>query len=94
MADNRLYIVDTETGDELELAKTFAMEGWTIPFLDWTSMFHEWVKDRDTLALTGGGHTNLILVTEKDPRYKEKRKPLSAKQLEDAEDECNNSERT
>jgi hypothetical protein len=64
MANNRLYIRDTQTGEKLLLAKSFG-NGWAL----WESSvdkFEEWCASRDVQAsyTNTGGPTMLELITE------------------------------
>jgi hypothetical protein len=62
MANNRLYIVDTETGDKFLLCKSFGQ--WTMhPSSD---EFDNWLKDRDIASTTGTEPTKLVLKTENE----------------------------
>jgi hypothetical protein len=60
MANNRLYLIDDETGESCLLAK-----GWGSGWVLW---FHEeieaWLRDRDLAASVGNGPTKIRLVTE------------------------------
>lgn len=67
MANNRMYIVDDETGEQLMVAKSFG-GGW-----DWRKNaleMTEWLAARDLGAAYGGpsgmSSTRLRLVTEYD----------------------------
>jgi hypothetical protein len=63
MANNRLWIVDGETGEEVLLAKGHGA-GWEL----WdAAALEEWLKNRDYLASDlGGPKTVLKLRTEAD----------------------------
>jgi hypothetical protein len=63
MANNRLYIEDTETGEHFLLAKGFG-DQWSAVG-DLTDKLHEWLNtgDRDRTASETGA-TKLRLVTE------------------------------
>ncbi len=60
MANNRLYILDTETNECIMLAKGFAMWGCTTTEKD----LDEWFDCRDMGSAQGGDTTNLKLITE------------------------------
>ena len=71
MANNRLYIVDAETGDAFLLAKTLG-NGWYAWESEQSGLLGErleaWLDGRDREAAYGipSGETALVLVTEKD----------------------------
>ena len=64
MANNRLYLVDTETGESIMLAKGFGF-GWS-----WrvdNEKIENWIVDKDILASCGPEHpTNLRLMNESE----------------------------
>lgn len=68
MANNRLFIVDTETGEEKLLCKTFG-SGW----YEWQEpgVLTEWLEERDIAASYGNGDspTKLRLRAENDTDY-------------------------
>ena len=71
MADNRLFIIDTETGEKFCLCKSMS-DGWYVK--DATSLgddLTEWLDMRDIDAAYGTGdtQTKLILVTENSKEY-------------------------
>jgi hypothetical protein len=66
MANNRLYLVDGETGEKILLAKSFGM-GWQISRP--ADELSEWLEQRDVAASYGnaaGPGTTLGLVAEND----------------------------
>ena len=69
MANNRLYIKDTETGESILVAKSFG-DGW-----DWRAEREEltnWLINRDWAGQDVGAElTALKLITEYDPGVKE-----------------------
>lgn len=62
MANNRLYILDTVTGDKFLLAKSGG-GGWYLTLRD---SFEDWISDRDVNSSWGNcpGRTVLKLVDE------------------------------
>ena len=63
MANNRLYIVDTETDEFFMLCRSLG-GGWGIFDSEIGDELDKWLKDRDDKAQLGGKYTKLILVTE------------------------------
>lgn len=67
MANNRLYLRDPETGEQMLLAKSFGL-GWSVyPTVDELSA---WLEGRDVAASYGNcasQGTRLQLVAENDP---------------------------
>ncbi len=69
MAKNKLYILDTETGDKILLAKSMG-EGWEYDNKTWDGNYDimcEWFSVRDLQASYGNcldGNTKLKLVCE------------------------------
>lgn len=66
MANNRLYIRDTETGEEIMLAKGYAGSvGWGM----WAQaeQLREWLDEHDFDASVGHGATRLVLYDENHP---------------------------
>lgn len=63
MANNRLYIVDTDTGDVFMLCKSYGA-GWDVCNNEMGEEFDMWLKGRDEKAQAGGDYTKLKLVTE------------------------------
>lgn len=66
MANNRLYIRDTETGEEIMLAKGYAGSvGWGL----WAQaeQLREWLDEHDFDASVGLGATRLVLYDENHP---------------------------
>jgi hypothetical protein len=63
MANNRLYLRDSETGEEIILAIGRMDESdW-----DWVRSAEEmnaWLEDRDLISVLGSGPTKLVLVSE------------------------------
>ncbi len=73
MADNRLYIIDTETGDKFCLAKSFSYgwycrEGVERRFEEWADM-----RDIEAAYYENGGETKFVLVCENHPEFDVKR---------------------
>lgn len=65
MANNRLYLRDTETGDEIVLAKGYAgSAGWTLRGGD---SLVDWLDEHDVNASLGMGPTRLVLFDENHP---------------------------
>jgi len=68
MANNRLFIVDTETGEQKLLCKTFG-SGW----YEWQvpGALTEWLEERDVAASYGNcdSPTKLRLGAENDADY-------------------------
>lgn len=63
MANNRLYILDTETNEKLLLAKTFG-DRWLLR-ID-SEIFYNWMKDRDIVCQTSNEPSKLKLITENE----------------------------
>lgn len=63
MANNRLYIEDTATGERFMLAKGWG-DGWEVYPL--AHQLTDWLKCRDMAAAIGQPKTTLRLVTEND----------------------------
>ena len=71
MADNRLFIIDTETGEKFCLCKSYST-GWYVKnpaslgdeLTEWLDM-----RDIDAAYGTGDTQTELILVTENSKEY-------------------------
>jgi hypothetical protein len=63
MANNRLYIVDTATGDKFMLAKSCTGE-WNPPSVPLADDLEKWLRGRDGIAAIGGHYSALRLVTE------------------------------
>ena len=63
MANNRLYIIDTDTGDAFMLCKSFGA-GWGSSDPEMVGRLNLWLGDRDENAHSGGKYTKLTLVTE------------------------------
>ena len=64
MANNRLYILDTETGEKILLAKSMG-RGWEAQ----DNIMCEWLSGRDLNASYGNcldGNTELKLICEND----------------------------
>ena len=69
MANNRLYIIDTETKEEILLAKSFG-SGWDVRCT--IEQLNEWLEERDLDAAygnTGELPTTLKLMCENDDKY-------------------------
>jgi hypothetical protein len=65
MANNRLYIVDTETGDRFLLAKGFG--GWERPAMHQPTAVFDWLLAHDAdAACSLGGPSKLRLMTESE----------------------------
>ncbi len=62
MANNRLYLLDTETGERILVAKGWGVWHW----LEDADRLTEWLKGRDPGPASGpdGAETNLKLVTD------------------------------
>jgi hypothetical protein len=62
MANNRLYLLDTETGERLLVAKGWGFWAWR----EDAEKMTEWLRDRDIGSACGpDGHgTKLVLVTD------------------------------
>lgn len=63
MANNRLYIVDTDTGDAFMLCKSYGTD-WGVFNSEMGDELDFWLKDRDRVAQKGGDYTKFKLVTE------------------------------
>lgn len=62
MANNRLYILDTETNEKLLLAKSFGAR-WSIRVNE--DVFNNWMIERDIGALTSdSAPSSLKLITD------------------------------
>jgi hypothetical protein len=66
MADNRLYIVDTETGEEIMVAKSPGQHGWL--WMKTDKELDQWLDSRDMAAVYAQGASKLTLKTEWTPR--------------------------
>jgi hypothetical protein len=66
MANNVLYIVDTEKREAFKLAKGFSDGHWNL-YPNMTHFLHHWFDDRDWAATNGEPKTCLVLMTENDP---------------------------
>jgi hypothetical protein len=68
MANNRLYIVDRETGDRVMLAKCSMHPHWSAwpasETLTLEQQLDAWLKDRDIECACGGDVSQLVLMTE------------------------------
>jgi hypothetical protein len=65
MANNRLYLRDTETGEEILLAKGYAgSHCWTLR--DGTDPLAAWLEEHDFSA-ANGGYTRLVVYDENHP---------------------------
>jgi len=65
MANNRLYLRDTETGEEILLAKGYAGSGgWTLR--NETESLCKWLDEHD-FDSSIGGHTKLVVYDENHP---------------------------
>jgi hypothetical protein len=65
MANNRLYLRDTETGEEIVLAKGYAGSGgWTLR--SETDSLCKWLDEHD-FGSSIGGHTKLVVYDENHP---------------------------
>jgi len=65
MANNRLYIVDTETGDKCFLSKGLAF-GWDGLDKDFQKRLDKWLYNKDIAASAGYAPTKLVLKTENE----------------------------
>ena len=63
MANNRLYIVDTDTGDAFMLCKSHGA-GWGVFNPEMGDELDFWLNGRDEVAQAGGDYTKFKLVTE------------------------------
>ncbi len=63
MANNRLYIVDTDTGESFMLCKSIGNE-WGVFNSEMGEELDMWLKGRDEKASYGGDYTKFKLVTE------------------------------
>lgn len=63
MADNRLFLVDTETSDIFMLCKSLMSE-WGIYNSELGDDLDKWLQSRDTKAADNNGLSNLVLRTE------------------------------
>lgn len=63
MANNRLYIVDTDTGDAFMLCKSYGA-GWDVNNSEMGEELDMWLEGRDNVASSGGDYSKLKLVTE------------------------------
>jgi hypothetical protein len=80
MANNRLYIIDTETGDKFCLAKSMAYGWYCREGVE--HRFEEWADMRDLEASYGnGGKTSFILVCENHPEFERHLTPLAPDRL-------------
>jgi hypothetical protein len=61
MFDQKLWLVDTKTGDKLLLLESYEGGWW---FDDCDDFLHEWLVGRDLAAAHGTEPTALILKTE------------------------------
>ena len=64
MANNRLYILDTETGDKLFIGKGFG-SGWC--WNPGANDMTKWLCNHDIDSSRGDGLSRLRFVTEMDP---------------------------
>lgn len=67
-ANNRLYLVDLETGDTLYLMRSNAPKGWGLAATK--EEIEAWLEGRDRLAVEGANRcrsTSLALFAEDDP---------------------------
>ena len=65
MANNRLFIVDSETNEKFLLAKSMGM-GWYIKNPEFVKDLGKWLAERDLGASHGDEITRLILRCEDD----------------------------
>ena len=63
MANNRLYIVDTDTGDVFMLCKSYGTD-WGVFNSGMGDELDYWLKGRDVKAQQGGDYSKFKLVTE------------------------------
>ncbi|KKK78864.1 hypothetical protein LCGC14_2839290 [marine sediment metagenome] len=63
MANNRLYIVDTDTGDAFMLCSSCGA-GWGVGNSEMGEELDMWLNGRDETAQAGGDYTKFKLVTE------------------------------
>ena len=63
MANNRLYIVDTVTGDKFMLCKSLG-DGWGVFMSERGEELDTWLSERDLNAANQNGYTTLNLITE------------------------------
>ena len=63
MANNRLYLVDTESGEFICLAKSSDL-GWSAGNID---IYKEFLSTRFSEGIFD--HTNLVIGTENDPEF-------------------------
>lgn len=63
MSNNRLYIVDTDTGDAFLLCKSHGA-GWGVFNSEMGEELNWWLDGRDDVAQSGGDYTKFKLVTE------------------------------
>lgn len=70
MADNRLYIVDTETNERFVLGKSMS-NGWYIKDISFLQQFEDWMNLRDLSAsyACDESPTKLISICENDPDF-------------------------
>ncbi len=73
MANNRLYLVDSETNEKILFCKSFGQ--WRLCIINNEGIYakdadeaieilNDWLKDRDIGSTTGHAPTNLVLKTE------------------------------
>lgn len=70
MANNVLYIVDTEKREVLKIAKGFSNGHWSL-YDQTTEVLDKWLEDRDWDATNGDPQTHLKLMTENDPELRQ-----------------------
>lgn len=63
MASNRLYIVDTDSGEHFMLCKSHGAN-WGVFDSEMGDELDKWLNGKDEKAQSGGKYTRLILVTE------------------------------